>query len=1144
MYKRFRQIILLVLLLSVTFPVLAQLTMPDQVCVGTTRGYWVDGLPGSTFTWKIDGVMQGSMINNIDINWSKEGTFKVEIQEHQTNCTGEVLAGTVTVSGIPKLAIQPNVFSCDNYSLPFIFGINLSGHQGYYDNLQSSGGKLITGPITSSQRVWIYDQTGTIPNCSDEASFEVTINHTPHLVTPNDVIACSSYELPAIEGLNLSGSQGYYDNSQLMGGKLITGPVTTSQQVWIYDTSNAALGCSSETSFRVTINPTASDITATVQKTGQSCFGSADGTITVTNVTGGSGNYQYGINATTWVAGNVFTGLSAGTYTVQVRDANALGCFVNLALQTIAEPALLTALVLSGNETFAGAGDGTITLSNPQGGMGGYQYRLDNNSWQAPESFTGLGSGVYEVWMRDVNGCVRDLGPVQILKGGALTAVITTTGVSCFGGNDGLLSISNPVGGSGTYGYSIDGEATWQPSGIFTGLKAGDYTVSVRDALAPANKVPLGIQTITEPAVLSATTISTRETYSGAADGTVTLSAASGGSGVYEYSLDGATWQAGSIFNNLKPGLYDLYLRDAAAIGCMLKLPTVEILKGESLNAGITQTNVNCFGGNDGTLTISNATGGSGSYQYSHDGGANWQPTGLFDGLTAGNYQVMIRDATTPASQSILGTTVITEVPKLDGVISASGESFPGKGDGVITISNATGGSGLYQYSINGTDWQQASVFDNLAPGAYQLWLRDANFPGCAVILPKTDVLTGQSFTASVSSVDVLCFGDNSGTLTISNANGGSGAYQYSIDGGKTWQDTGAFTKLTHGGYKLMIRDANTPTNSVSLGARNIEQPEQLVAAISQGPPITITGGRTSLTATVTGGTPAYSYLWDDPLRQGTATAANLRAGIYRLVVTDSQGCTTKPPVTFEVTEPTAFPVTAQIIGPVPCPGGQATVRVTASGGTGPYRLMNTATPFGQWVDLQVSAGTYQYTVTDLGSGNISNSNVVVVIDPEPLNAKVEFTQLSCTGASQGGITVTEPGGGSKIYEVRIDGGNWIRSPNKTWSFTNLAPGTYPVQIRDASYVKDCIVELSQVKIKAPDIPTAPVSTGDLAGCETIPVQALDANAAIVPVPGITITWYDAATGGNQVNTPVLSSAGTKTYYAEAGNGACISTKR
>ena len=74
--------------------------------------------------------------------------------------------------------------------------------------------------------------------------------------------------------------------------------------------------------------------------------------------------------------------------------------------------------------------------------------------------------------------------------------------------------------------------------------------------------------------------------------------------------------------------------------------------------------------------------------------------------------------------------------------------------------------------------------------------------------------------------------------------------------------------------------------------------------------------------------------------------------------------------------------------------------------------------------------------------------------------------------------------------------------------------------------------------------PSSPVSGGDVTECETSPIQTLTASASVGS--GETLTWYDAATGGNVVTSPTLSSVGTVTYYAEASNDttSCVSEAR
>ena len=99
------------------------------------------------------------------------------------------------------------------------------------------------------------------------------------------------------------------------------------------------------------------------------------------------------------------------------------------------------------------------------------------------------------------------------------------------------------------------------------------------------------------------------------------------------------------LFTGLVPGAYDVRIRDAAHIGCVIILNNaLSITEPAVLSATVSGSNVTCNGAGDGTITITNPTGGYGTYEYSNNGGASWQTTGTFINLVPGNYDVRIRD--------------------------------------------------------------------------------------------------------------------------------------------------------------------------------------------------------------------------------------------------------------------------------------------------------------------------------------------------------------------------------------------------------------------------------------------------------------------------------------------------------------------
>ena len=97
------------------------------------------------------------------------------VYDQNGNCSDEEMF-VVTINYTPVIVNPGNQTACVNYTLPSIFGANLSGSQAYFNNSQANGGTVISAIIATNQTVYIYDSNGA---CSDEESFTVTINPIP-----------------------------------------------------------------------------------------------------------------------------------------------------------------------------------------------------------------------------------------------------------------------------------------------------------------------------------------------------------------------------------------------------------------------------------------------------------------------------------------------------------------------------------------------------------------------------------------------------------------------------------------------------------------------------------------------------------------------------------------------------------------------------------------------------------------------------------------------------------------------------------------------------------------------------------------------------------------------------------------------------
>ena len=80
---------------------------------------------------------------------------------------------------------------------------------------------------------------------------------------------------------------------------------------------------------------------------------------------------------------------------------------------------------------------------------------------------------MYIVLVKDFNGCLKQV-PVTISQLAPLAATVVKTDVTCGGANDGIITISSPSGGSGSYEYSNDGGLNWVVSGSFYRTSSGN----------------------------------------------------------------------------------------------------------------------------------------------------------------------------------------------------------------------------------------------------------------------------------------------------------------------------------------------------------------------------------------------------------------------------------------------------------------------------------------------------------------------------------------------------------------------------------------------------------------------------------------------------------------------------------------------
>jgi len=809
-------------ILSITNPPGLIITAEDKTdisCNGLTDGiinivasggappymYSIDG--GTTFIsngGNFTGLSAGNYSVAIqDANCLTHGSTLTIIEPSPVQITSEISTNlscngandgtiSITVTG----GITPYLYSIDGGTTFLSNGGNFSDlSPGNYDvAVQDNNGCTQNGNtlnITEPQSIVIDSETSTDVTCNGGNDGAISI-----IASGGN----APYEYSIDGGISFFNNTGSFTN--LTAGDY---PVAVKD-------SKACI----QTGSTITVGePTALSFDSQLS-TDVSCFGSADGSITLV-LSGGTAPYQYSIDGgTTYLSnGGIFTDIASGTYNISGKDSH--NCTISGSQISILEPSNISIISeIVTDVTCNGASNGTITIT-ASGGNPPYTFSIDGGISYVDNSgsFTGIAPGNYDVIVKDIKGCTMSGSTLVINEPTALIiSSAIATNASCNGDTDGGITIV-ANGGVSPYTYSIDGGTSYQSNnGIYTGLAAGTYQVTVRDNnLCITNGTVL---TISEPPVLLIDSVSVSQpSCNGVIDGSLTIYA-SGGNGPYLYSIDGGInyLNNGGIFNGLGAGSYTPAVQDANAciiVGNSINITNPETVKIDSVNA----INISCFGMADGKITIF-ASGGTPPYLYSVNGGTTYFPNGgIFKNLSSGIYNVAVMDD--KACQHDGGTYTILEPAALT-ITSETRQNILcyGANNGQISIT-ASGGTIPYSYSIDGGLSYEVNggTFADLSPGTYQVAVRDNS--GCTQTGSSLIITEPSALTLIIDTTKATCnmtTADGSITLT---AGGGTPGYTYSINGGANWQNNPEFLNLTAGTYEVVLRDNNLCTLNQSL---------------------------------------------------------------------------------------------------------------------------------------------------------------------------------------------------------------------------------------------------------------------------------------------------------------------------------------
>lgn len=709
------------------------------------------------------------------------------------------------------------------------------------------------------------------------------------------------------------------------------------------------------------------------------CFG-GNGEITF-SATGGTGvgSYEFTVisqtgTPDTYAAGQTNLPLSAGTYELQVRDGN--GCYGNHFFE-ITEPNELTVNVEDIQHVKCNAvNDGEITVS-VNGRPGGttfdyvWEYNDGVSGWNLHSSVTGTSSntitslfaGTYRVSVRE-SGTTCPLsvsGNIGVDERAQLDLQVenTTHVTTCNGESTGSVRLS-VTGGTGLYiiNYGTVSDS-WDGLNDYTvtGLSAGTYTFEVVDDNGCSSTESV---TITEPDLFEVNVVDYGIECDDLTSGYVNFNVSGGlddASGDYRYNVRVVRHENNQVFADvvltnptnpvgitdlittgtdyLVEGTYTLQVYDANSTNpenCLFETQ----FSLENITIEDTVVHSTCSGQDNGSIDIT-VSGGSGNFTYTWTAsGGGTVPAGQVNSedlsdLSPGTYQVVLTDLG-ESNCTIAESYTIAYTNTLAVTASAIDVSCFNSTDGVVTAT-ATGGVAPYDYiweretpagSGTWTTLVNSQTLDPVGIGDYRVNIIDAN--GCTIQSSVVTVDRPDDFSLTIdpaSITDVSCNGGADGSFTVT-PDDPSGNYEYSIDGGATWQFNETFSGLSAGGYQVSMRDRDSAQPYCArydIESVVITEPAALVVDLVNINTVDCKGSSTgSIEVEVpTGsGTAPYTYQWYRVTSSGNigispsvpATpylAEGLSAGDYRVRVTDDNGCQVWSTI-YEVTEPATVP--------------------------------------------------------------------------------------------------------------------------------------------------------------------------------------------------------------------------------------------
>ncbi|MEZ4979151.1 MAG: Ig-like domain-containing protein, partial [Chitinophagales bacterium] len=1111
------------------------LSGPSSICVGGTANFTSSGAG----TWSSSNPAVATINNSGLANGLTSGVVTLTFTQTSTGCTAST---TLTINALPVLSGATSVCVGSTANVSPSTGGTWTSSNPSVASVTNAG--LITGNASGAV---VLTFTSSSTGCT--ATRTITVNVPPILSGPSSVCVGNTINVGPSSGGTWTSSNpavASVTNAGLVSG-ITVGSVTLTF-------TNSTTLCTATKTVSVNATPTAAGATTT-------CVGQ---TANVTPSTGGTWSSSNPAVATVSNAG-VVSGISAGTVTLTFT-ATTSGCTATRTFTVNAIPVLGGAnnVCVGSNATVSPTSGGTWSSSNPAIATvtnAGVVNGLTAGSVNL--IFTETATGCAATKSFTVNALPVLAGPTSVCVG-ATISVTPASGGTWSSSNPAVATVNNAglVSGltPGTVTLTFTNSTTLCSATRTVTVNAlpvlGGATAVCVGSLVNVSPSSGGTWTSSNPALA---TITNAGVVSGLAPGAVTLtftSSTTGCSNTRNITINslptlggdstvcvngtanvspnaGGFWTSSNdllatvsntgLVSGVAPGNVTLtFTQSSTACSNTLDL---EVLDLAVLGAVSTSCNPSAL-----SYTVSLSVTGQAPFVATGTGapgtwtGSNWISNDIPVGT---NYNINITDLNAcntlnasgiaPVCDPCVNTVLNLNITKTDAISSL------GCNNGTAFVA-VTGGTMPYTYSWSDGLGTNATASGMTGPGTYTVVVTDSN--NCSLTQSLViDCVNDCDAVVSINSITaVACNGGNTGSATVSATSashpGGPFDFIWTKSGTTVFTSSGTSSTLLNATAGVYVVSVNIQGTACQAVQQSVTIAEPLVGisvnATTLQNQLTIGGTQGSVTASASGGTPPYTYLWGaNTGNASTQTVSGLLPGTYCVVATDANGCSTSQACT--VVNPyicTSSPVITFTSSNVSCNGlSNGSITTLVNGGTAPYTYSwsNGLAAIPNHTNL--AAGTYAVTVTD-ATGCQSQSSVTIT-QPNALSAGIAVTNVQCNGASTGALNLTVNGGTSPYSFV------WSNGPT-TEDQNSVPAGTYSVTVTDA---RGCTATANATINE----PTNALSINLTKTDATLSLGCNDGTASVA-VTGGTAPYTYLWSGGLGTNSSASNMTGPGTY--------------